>query len=107
MMEYDDIVFGFNEDTYHNKCFALVIYDISNNKKRKKLSDLLLGYGFRIQKSAFEAMISKSKMERLKEALALFGSEGDSIRLYEIEGVGKVTEYGNNETTTQEDVIVY
>jgi CRISPR-associated protein Cas2 len=37
--------------------YVLVIYDIIKNKTRNKFAKVLQGYGFRVQKSAFEAII--------------------------------------------------
>ena len=35
-----------------------VVYDISSDKEREKVDKLLKGYGFRIQKSVFEWVVS-------------------------------------------------
>ena len=58
-MDDENYFFHIDENIESDKVFVLIIYDITDNKKRLKLSKLLLGYGFRIQKSAFEAMITK------------------------------------------------
>ena len=60
-MEREDYFFNIDEKTTSDNVFVLIIYDIVDNKKRIKLSKMLLGYGFRIQKSAFEAIIPKRK----------------------------------------------
>ena len=52
---YFDTIEEFQSERY----FVLVIYDIVDNKKRLKLSKYLLGYVIRVQKSAFEMMITK------------------------------------------------
>lgn len=39
--------------------YILVIYDIVDNNRRVKFAKKMNGYGFRVQKSAFEAMISR------------------------------------------------
>ena len=56
---YFDTIEEFQSERY----FVLVIYDIVDNKKRLKLSKYLLGYGIRVQKSAFEMMIGKGQMK--------------------------------------------
>lgn len=81
------------------KIYVLVIYDIENNRKRTKLAKLLEGYGFRIQKSAFEAMLSKKKYLKLIDEIAAYGSGTDSIRVYKIKGKGEVTVFGEDEKT--------
>ena len=46
-----------------DKVFVLIIYDIVDNKRRTKLAKYLQGFGFRGQKSAFEAVIPKKKYQ--------------------------------------------
>lgn len=73
------------------KLYVLIIYDIVDNKKRLAFSKKLNGYGFRVQKSAFEAMIDK---------------EIDSVRVYKIRGSGEVNLFGISNTITDEEVII-
>lgn len=40
--------------------FYVVVYDISSDKQRKKVSDLLEGYGLRVQYSVFECVFKPS-----------------------------------------------
>ena len=47
------------------KLYVLIIYDIVDNKKRLAFAKKLNGYGFRVQKSAFEAMITESLYRKL------------------------------------------
>lgn len=90
-----------------DKVYILVIYDIINNKKRNKLAKLLKGYGFRIQKSAFEAKISSSKYRKLLKELEAFGSAEDCIRVYKIIGNGQVVTIGKPRANIDiEDVII-
>lgn len=62
--EFDDIdeeyYFDTIEEFQSERYFVLVIYDVVDNKKRLKLSKYLLGYGIRVQKSAFEMIDRKS-----------------------------------------------
>ena len=49
-----------------NKMLYWLIYDISSNKLRNKISSLCKNYGlFRIQKSSFIGEMSKNKIEML------------------------------------------
>jgi CRISPR-associated protein Cas2 len=63
--------------------FYVVAYDISDDKRRKKVADLLEGYGKRVQYSVFECVLAQSKYDelrlRLKERVNF--SE-DSVRFY-------------------------
>lgn len=88
------------------KLFVLVIYDIIENKKRTKLAKMLNGFGFRIQKSAFEAMLSRPKYDKLIEKLRPFVSDSDSIRVYKIRGEGAITVMGRDDSVADEEVII-
>jgi CRISPR-associated protein Cas2 len=65
--------------------FYVVVYDISCNKRRKKVADLLEGYGERVQYSVFECVLDRDQYrqlgDRLKKRINL---EEDSIRIYPI-----------------------
>lgn len=101
---YFDTIEEFEQDRY----FVLVIYDIVDNKKRVKLSKHLLGYGVRVQKSAFEMMLSKKKFDKLVGELPGFISSEDSIRLYKISGQGQMLAWGaeNQEEQIEEIVLI-
>jgi len=47
----------------------IVAYDIPSNRRRKKISDLLEGYGRRVQYSVFELMLSPAKYAELRQRL--------------------------------------
>ena len=83
----EDYFFQIEDEITDDRLFILIIYDITNNSKRVKFAKLLLGYGFRIQKSAFEAVLTKTKYEKLKQEIPEFvDKEEDSIRIYQIKG---------------------
>jgi len=48
------------ENSNELKYRVLIIYDITEDKPRIKLSKLLSSYGVRVQKSAFEASLNKN-----------------------------------------------
>lgn len=103
----EDYYFTIKEDTGDDRVFVLVIYDITDNKSRNKFAKLLLGYGFRIQKSAFEAVITRNKLMKLKSEIPHYiDVKEDSVRLYQIKGRGNVTTWGRNESNDVEDVII-
>ena len=105
-MEKENYFFDIYDDVDNDKVFVLIIYDIAENKKRVRLAKLLQGYGFRIQKSAFEAVITKKKYQKLLRELEPFGNTEDSIRIYKIIGKGQVVNIGKSEPERQEDVII-
>jgi CRISPR-associated protein Cas2 len=92
--------------TNATRWYVLIIYDISDNKKRTRLAKLLNGYGFRIQKSAFEAILAKPKYAKMLQALEKLIDEEDDIRIYRIRGIGEVTIFGSGELVENEDVVV-
>lgn len=99
----DDLVFQVAED---RRYYVLVIYDIVNNKKRTRLAKMLLGYGFRVQKSAFEAELRRTKYKQLLKSLQRFADEEDSIRIYKFLDRGQVTVIGRADEYSIEDIIV-
>lgn len=75
----------------------LITYDIPCNKRRKKVSDLLEGYGQRVQYSVFECVLSVQKYRELQERLRpRVRPEEDSIRFYPLSGhtLGQVEVWG-------------
>lgn len=102
----ENYFFEINETVENDKVFVLIIYDIADNKRRLKLAKLLLGYGFRIQKSAFEAVIAKKKYKELLNRLPAYASSEDSIRVYKIIGKGQVVSFGKEIENETEDVII-
>lgn len=105
-MESENYFFDVADHPENDNVFVLIIYDIADNKKRLKLSKLLAGYGFRIQKSAFEAVIGRKKYKELLERLPAYVTLEDSIRVYKITGRGQVTCYGRQTQDENEDIIV-
>jgi len=71
------------------RMYILMIYDISSNKKRVKLSHLLEGYGSRVQLSAFEFLITKQDYEELLKKINLLISSDDSFRIYVLDKQSK------------------
>lgn len=65
---------------------AVIIYDISDNKRRRLLSDLLEGFGTRVNRSVFECNItSKKKLNKLKAGIEkIVENKTDSVRLYSL-----------------------
>ncbi len=103
----EDYYFRIDDELSEDRVFVLIIYDIISNKSRNKFSKLLLGYGFRIQKSAFEAVISKDKLIKLLAEIPRYINENeDGVRLYQIKGKGNVTTWGKNENYDVDEVII-
>lgn len=103
----EDYYFQIEETYKDDRLFILIIYDIVSNKRRVKFAKMLLGYGFRVQKSAFEALLPAKKYEKLIYEIPHYIAAEDSVRLYKITGKGQVVSWGENENQeTDEDIIL-
>lgn len=72
---------------------VVVIYDISNDKKRNKLAKELFRYGFRVQYSVFEVEVTKREFLKLEELAFKFSTDKDKVTLYKyttVQRIGKV-----------------
>lgn len=95
------------QENYGKKVYLLVIYDIVNNKRRNAFAKKMKGYGFRVQKSAFEALIAESLYKNLlHEIPKLIDEREDSVRVYRITGYGEVSLFGVNESIESREVII-
>ena len=73
----------------------LIIYDIVQDRRRTKFAEFLNGYGYRIQKSCFEAVISKKLYKKMKKEVPRFlDREEDSIRIYRLTDSCSISHYG-------------
>ncbi|MCA9941929.1 MAG: CRISPR-associated endonuclease Cas2 [Ardenticatenaceae bacterium] len=63
---------------------VVVSYDISDDKRRRKVAEIMEGYGYRVQYSVFECNLNKKQMAEMKRALRplVKGPKMDSIRFY-------------------------
>ena len=71
-------------DIRNKKSFYLIIYDITDDKKRKKISDLIDGYGTRVQYSSYEVWLTEMQLHTLLEKINRMYNEKDSIRIYKL-----------------------
>lgn len=107
MSEMENYFWNTEGNNYSKKLFVLVIYDIIDNKRRVKFAKEMSGYGFRVQKSAFEALIEEKLFIKLKREIPkLIDPEEDSVRIYRMTGYGEVNLFGVNSKIQAEDVIV-
>lgn len=91
-----------------NRTFLiLVIYDIVDNKRRNKIAKKLLGYGERVQLSAFECHLSNSQYHRMiAEVLPLINEGEDLLRVYKLTGHTDIQVWGTIPQTYDEDVVI-
>ena len=66
-----------------DKQFVLVVYDISNDRRRTRLHDTLLDYGTPVQYSVFECLVDEKELERMKRAVRrVIRPRVDHVRFY-------------------------
>ncbi len=71
----------------HNspRYFYLITYDLSNNKRRLKLSKLLESLGMRVQGSVFEGWLTGAELDQLiQKGKPLIHEGKDSLRIYPV-----------------------
>ena len=64
MMAYEENEFLVEDE---RRYIVLVIYDITDDRRRTRMVKCLERYGIRVQKSAFEAFLMEKKYERMME----------------------------------------
>ena len=103
----ENYLFQIKDDVRDDRVFVLIIYDISNNRRRVKLARFLQGFGFRVQKSAFEALIKENVYHKMMAGIGNYiEDEEDTIRVYKIIGKGQVKTFGKKVDYSVEDTII-
>jgi CRISPR-associated protein Cas2 len=64
--------------------YVVISYDISDDRTRSKVANLLADYGKRVQYSVFECRLDVKTLEKLIARLKPFAEGNDSIRMYQI-----------------------
>ena len=64
--------------------YVVISYDISDDRKRRRVANLLLDYGKRVQYSVFECRIDAKTLDKIIALLKPFAEGNDSIRVYQI-----------------------
>lgn len=103
---YENYIFNTLVPEMEQKSLVLVIYDIIENKRRSRLVKILEGYGFRVQKSAFEARLSDRQYQKLLSAVENFALEEDNIRIYKINGQGEIRSFGIQQDEFENEVLI-
>ena len=89
--------------------FYVVTYDIPVDKRRRKVADLLEGYGRRVQYSVFECVLTDSKykelQKRLKQQVKI---DEDSVRFYPLSRhtLGQVEVWGDPPVTSSPGSVI-
>jgi len=65
------------------KVFSVIVYDISDDKRRTKLHNTLLNYGSPVQYSVFECLLEPEQLKKLKSAVErVIKPRVDRVRYY-------------------------
>lgn len=91
------------------KQFVIVVYDISNDKRRTRLHKKLKDYGSPVQYSVFECVLAGDEIRRMKgDVRCIIRPRLDHVRYYTICGAcrKKVEVSGHREISAEPDVIV-
>ncbi len=111
-VDCEEEIFGedyfFNEKTAERKIkvYALVIYDIIENKKRTRFAKFMNAFGTRVQKSCFEVALPLSGYNKMMKHIGKFCGEEDSIRVYRLSGKNHVYTWGKMGIIEDEEVII-
>jgi len=63
--------------------FVLVVYDISNDRRRTKLHNVLLDFGTPVQYSVFECLLDEKSLAKMKKAVKrVIRPKSDRVRFY-------------------------
>ena len=104
MMEYEENEFLVEDE---RRYIVLVIYDITDDRRRTRMVKCLERYGIRVQKSAFEAFLTEKKYERMMELTSgLIDPVTDSLRVYLLANHTSVRSWGIGDRHV-EDVVIF
>jgi CRISPR-associated protein Cas2 len=85
---------------------ALIIYDITDDKRRLQLAKCLQGYGDRVQYSGFEVHHTRAKHAQLINQIRYIIDETDNVRVYKITSTADITILGRGDLMKDQDVMV-
>ena len=85
--------------------YLVVAYDISDDGRRARLYELLLGYGSPVQRSVFECDLTAEQEAALRRKAERYArGPGDSIRYYELcAACARRTELAGTELSEERD----
>ena len=107
LFDDENYYFQVMDELEEDRQFVLIIYDITDNQRRVKFAKLMEGYGKRVQKSAFEAMITEKLYGELIDCIPkLIDTTTDSVRIYKIRGQAEVSLFGIGPIIEDEEIVI-
>ncbi len=90
------------------KRYILIVYDISDDKKRYKLAKNLLRFGMRTQKSVFEALVTDKELNEIKKLAKKYSSKKDIVTIYLLKEhhYRETVRFGDVEYLTIDDFVI-
>ena len=84
--------------------FLVVSYDISDDRRRTRVLNLLREFGRHVQYSVFECRLSQGQIRKMKNRMLMLVDPADSIRIYYLckEDVDRVELLGRGERTPED-----
>lgn len=64
------------------KHYLVIAYDITNDDRRNKISNILSAHGKRVNKSVFECFLKEKEIQRLKNRIEGLLKKSEDIVLY-------------------------
>jgi CRISPR-associated protein Cas2 len=89
--------------------FIVVSYDITGDKRRRRVFKMMKNYGVRVQYSVFECLLSAEQIKEMKERVEpLLNLQQDSVRYYLLCEAcqGRAAVQGNGAILKEQAVII-
>lgn len=89
--------------------FVIVVYDISDNKKRTKMFKTMKNFGTPIQFSAFECILNEKGFQEIQEIIqGIVHPKEDKVRIYTLcnNCRGGIKNIGTGQITSERTVII-
>jgi len=108
MIQSRNRIFTFDDfvSEERRKYLVVVIYDIIDNNRRARFAKYLLGFGERVQKSAFECILTSAKYDVLLSGIPQYITKEDFVRVYKLAGNTDIKIWGNIPLMEDEEVII-
>lgn len=103
MEKWDFLEEDFEKEYFEDTFTVVIIYDIISDKRRAFLKNFLNAFGQRVQRSAFECVMTKEKCEILLKKIEKFAEPDDLIRIYKLNQNVKKIVYGTKFEEENED----
>lgn len=89
--------------------FVIVVYDISDNKRRTKMFKTMKNFGTPIQFSAFECILKEQDFRKIQEVIrAIIDPQNDKVRMYILckDCRSEIINMGTGKITRERDVVI-